>query len=347
MTLVAIATGTMFVSCSSNDDAPTEPARETEDTTYEVSLSLAGEYTDVSEEPLGRADAGAPKKYYGVNVYCMKTDGSESSYSKYAFGVFDNAADMTITLLGGYKYKFECTSVKDEADSLFIQKDYNDCFLYPFGVYYYRYNFYCYYIKDINKFITSQTDYLRHIKNGKSTVEGTDLQYPRMDRFYGELEDFVPSDGATASIPMKRTAFGIKVIVNGVPDGNLTWTDTNDGNYGYLRFDCEGCTGTDKSEYPQIFTFENVYDCWKSEEVYTKDFTIYFTWTRANGYKQYFNESITVKRNVMTSITVNLKGGANDVTIGVNEDETPMGNEDISIEYDGGNLNVTPVDPQE
>ena len=90
-----------------------------------------------------------------------------------------------------------------------------------------------------------------------------------------------------------------------------------------------------------------MYDCWKSEEVYTKDFTIYFTWTRANGYKQYFNESITVKRNVMTSITVNLKGGANDVTIGVNEDETPMGNEDISIEYDGGNLNDTPVDPQE
>ena len=40
MTLVAIATGTMFVSCSSNDDAPTEPARETEDTTYEVSLSI-------------------------------------------------------------------------------------------------------------------------------------------------------------------------------------------------------------------------------------------------------------------------------------------------------------------
>jgi hypothetical protein len=63
--------------------------------------------------------------------------------------------------------------------------------------------------------------------------------------------------------------------------------------------------------------------------------------------KQYFDEKITVKRNVMTTITVNLKGGANDVTLGVNEDETPMGNEDISIDYDGGNLNDTPVDPQE
>ena len=138
---------------------------------------------------------------------------------------------------------------------------------------------------------------------------------------------------------MKRTAFGIKVIVNGVPDGSLTWSDRNYDSYYNLRFNCDNCTGPDKLEYSQIFTFSEVYDCWKSEEVCTEDFTIYFTWTRANGY--------TVKRNVMTTITVNLKGGANDVTLGVNEDETPMGNEDISIDYDGGNLNDTPVDPQE
>ncbi len=146
---------------------------------------------------------------------------------------------------------------------------------------------------------------------------------------------------------MKRTAFGIKVIVNGVPDGSLAWSDRNYDSYYNLRFNCDNCTGPDKLEYSQIFTFSEVYDCWKSEEVYTEDFTIYFTWTRANGYKQYFDEKITVKRNVMTTITVNLKGGANDVTLGVNEDETPMGNEDISIDYDGGNLNDTPVDPQE
>lgn len=48
----------------------------------------------------------------------------------------------------------------------------------------------------------------------------------------------------------------------------------------------------------------------------------------------------------MTTITVNLKGGANDVTIGINEDEPPMENENVNIDYDGGDLNDTPVDPQ-
>ena len=103
---------------------------------------------------------------------------------------------------------------------------------------------------------------------------------------------------------MKRTAFGIKVIVNGVPDGSLTWSDRNYDSYYNLRFNCDNCTGPDKLEYSQIFTFSEVYDCWKSEEVCTEDFTIYFTWTRANGYKQYFDEKITVKRNVMTTIGI-------------------------------------------
>ena len=73
---------------------------------------------------------------------------------------------------------------------------------------------------------------------------------------------------------MKRTAFGIKVIVNGVPDGSLTWSDRNYDSYYNLRFNCDNCTGPDKLEYSQIFTFSEVYDCWKSEEVCTEDFTI-------------------------------------------------------------------------
>lgn len=143
---------------------------------------------------------------------------------------------------------------------------------------------------------------------------------------------------------MKRTAFGIKVVVNGVPDGSLSWREDRDR----IRFNSvNGCTGSDKLEFSQIYTFADVYNCWKSEDVYVEDFTIVFTWTRANGYMQRFNEKITVKRNVMTAITVNLKGGANDVAIGVNEDDTPMDDEEVNVDYDGGNLNDTPVNPEE
>lgn len=357
-----------FSSCSNVEDPLPEPTPNEEGTTYEVSLNLGGEYTEVSEEPLGRSDEAAHKKYYGINVYCMKTDGSEDTYSNYAYGVFDNVADIRITLLGGYKYKFECTSVTEDIDTLFIDREYignnYECFLScPFreskGSDFKNEYRYVFHTKKINYFIISQNIYLMDIKYGNCKVDNHSYPMnPRMDRFYGELKDFLPSSGPIATIPMKRIAFGIKVVVNGVPDGNLIWEDSEFDIQGWdsfdkvalekgLRFNCEGCTGMEKQEYSQIYTFANVYDCWLSKEVYTQNFTINFTWTRANGYKQYFNEKITVKRNVMTTITVNLKGGANDVTIGINEDDTPMGNEDVNVEYDGGDLNDTPINPEE
>ena len=59
----------------------------------------------------------APKKIYGINVY-YKKDG-DTQYQNYAYGLFDNIEDMTISLIGGYKYKFECSMVKNDADTLY------------------------------------------------------------------------------------------------------------------------------------------------------------------------------------------------------------------------------------
>lgn len=359
--LIGVLVSINLSSCSGNDEPLPEPILNEEGKSYVVSLNLGGEYTSVTEEPLSRANEVTPEKYYGINVYCMKTDGTETSYSRYAYGVFDNVADMKVTLLGGYKYKFECTSVTEDNDKIGYQSVWSNGtstynLIYPFITYYSSYyGTTGFPLLNLNSFIINQERNLYRIKYGTSSVKiyedsYIDKYYPRLNRFYGELEDYIPSDGATATIPMKRTVFGIKVVVNGVPDGSLEWYDNKDYriNYDYgLTFSCENCTGPDQIECNDIFTSPEVYDCWKSEEPYTQDFTIYFVWTRANGYKQYFDKKITVKRNVMTTITVNLKGGANDVAIGVNEDNTPMDNEDISVEYDGGNLNDTPVDPEE
>lgn len=341
---VTILSTGVLLSCSNADEPQSDPINEPDNVTYEVKLSLGGEYTNVSESPLSRADNASPKKYYGINVYCMKTDGSETSYNHYAYGVFDNQLDMKISLLGGYKYKFECTSVEDDLDIMYLSSagtDY-EAISYPFYLYG------SFYIKDINSFSISQSNYLYYIRRGYSTVrniygEGISTDYPRLNRYYGEMEDFIPGNGATAVIPMKRTVFGINVVVNGVPDGCLSWQDKSMN----LTFNTNGCEGPEKMEFPHIFTFSDVYDCWKSEETYSQNFIIDFIWTRGNGYQQYFTENITVKRNVMTTITVNLKGGANDVSIGIAEEDVPMDIEDINIDFDGGDLNDTQVEPQE
>lgn len=339
MVLIMALIGSVITSCSNADEPLPEPTTSNDEgASYEVSINFAGEYTEITEEPLGRADEESPKKFYGINVYCMKTDGSESAYSRYAYGVFDNIADMRITLLGGYKYKFECTSAT-EGDDLFYK---DSSYLYrPFTTSeVFSSGDDRFYKSQLNNFITSQSYYLNGIQLGNTydNFKSTKI-YPRMDRYYGELTDFIPSEGGVANIPMKRTVFGLKIIVNGVPDGTLRWTINS-------LYTNKTCTGSDIVEVSTIYTFYEVKKCWETD-TYSQDFTISFTWTRSNGYKQYFSEDFTAKRNVMTTINVNLKGGANDISLGIVEEDTPMESEEISIDYDGGDMNDTPVNPEE
>ena len=79
-----------------------------------------------------------------------------------------------------------------------------------------------------NKFHVSTTTYryLDYIKYGTTDVctESSFVRsnYPKTDRFYGELEDYVPSSDGIANIDLKRTAFGLKFIVTPPVDGTLS-----------------------------------------------------------------------------------------------------------------------------
>ena len=336
----------LCVACS-NTDAD-EPQLEVDNQkTYEVSLNFGGDYVDVTETPLSRADE--PKKYYAINVYCMKTDGTETSYSTYARGVFDNKEAMKITLLGGYKYKFECTSAIEGEDKFYINSS---------GTLYWPYTYHTY-ASDINKF-QMDSSFGSELQYGSICPDVTSYfifyyDYPKMDRYYGQLMDYLPTEGGAATIPMKRCVFGVKMTINGVPDGTLNWDSQL---YDYVSDDKSYCiyltkrshTGDEKLEFSSVYTFYDVYSCWQKAiggEDYTKTFTIHFTWNRANGYSQSFSKEFTVKRNVMTNINVTLSGGREEVTIGMEEENFAMTDETTDVEYDGGFLNDTGENPTE
>ena len=104
--LFLVGSSTLF-SCSNNEDELLSKEQEQNDQeTYTVSFDLGGEFISTSETPLSRTEV-IPKKIYGINVYYKKD--SEQNYQNYAYGLFDNIEDMTISLIGGYKYKFECS----------------------------------------------------------------------------------------------------------------------------------------------------------------------------------------------------------------------------------------------
>ena len=93
-----------------------------------------------------------------------------------------------------------------------------------------------------------------------------------------------------------------------------------------------------------MYTFYEVYKCWQAEK-YSEDFTIQLTWERANGATQTFEKAITVKRNVMTTVNVNVNGTTTDSSLGVKEDNTPMGNENVDMNFNGGDLDDNEVNP--
>lgn len=330
--LAALVAALLMAACNSDTTEMLEPTTPNEEPkTYEVRLSFDGEYVDITEEPLTRADEDAPKKLYGINVYSMKTDGSESDYSHYAYGVFDNKEDMVISLLEGYKYKFECTSViegEDKFPSSYFSGSSSSYFDIPFNLY--SSNLY---ISDVNKFNSSAYNYLNGLRYGATVSNNAMSAHPAMDRYYGELEDFDPTT-TVATIPLKRTAFGIKYVVPSVPDGSLSVLASVSGES--LKIHPQ--TITEPVESTAIYSFYYVYNCWKVEHVYTVSVTLKFEWTRANGSVQSFTKDITVKRNVMTVLTVNLDGGSrglNDVTLGIEEEQTEMEIENDEVQFNG------------
>ena len=120
--LFLVGSSSLF-SCSNNEDELlSKEQEENEQETYTISFDLGGEFISTSETPLSRTEV-ISKKIYGINVYYKKDD--NSPYQNYAYGLFDNIEDMTISLIGGYKYKFECSMVKNDVDTL-----YYDCLLY-------------------------------------------------------------------------------------------------------------------------------------------------------------------------------------------------------------------------
>ena len=319
MALFAVLMCVNFLACSNENE---EIAIENK--SYEVKLSLGGEYVDVSESPLSRTST--PKKYYAMNVYSIKADGTQNSYVNYAYGVFDNISDMKITLYEGYKYKFSCTSIVEGEDKFSYNGEYLESPFFVFGGN-------PFYLSELNTFITSSNLLLQGIFNGTThTADGKISEYPRMDRYYGELAGYVPSEKNTAVISMKRTVFGLKIIIDGVPDGSLSWyTSPN------LLLNKTSHNNQTSLEFASTYVMSNVFTSWSLDN-HTEPIDIFFTWTRGDGSIKNFKQSISVKRNVMTNVNVSLKDGSNYVSFDFKDESSTMTDETINVNYDGGSI---------
>lgn len=282
-----------------------------------ISLGVGGDF-NVSSDPATKA--GADDGIYGINVYFDKEkDGTANDI--YAYGVFDNVESMTITLLSGYKYKFTCTFAKNEAQSLYYgQYDGNTYMGYaaPFQTNKHSST------QLGNAFIYSNTsgEYLSGIGTGdtvilSSTGGTTTTLYPRTHRYYGELDSYSPVAGGIVTIPLKKTVFGLKVIIKGVPEGTLSATVAANGT----ELLNQTTTSSDYVSPAYLRSFRNVYDCWKNESTLAGTVSWTYTSSKFSQWNLSGSSNITFKRNVLTTVTVSVTPDSASASISLTEEE--------------------------
>jgi hypothetical protein len=299
------------------------PQTSEEDPEY-ITLSLGVSGT-------GETKATATANLYGINVYYDSAkDGNIDAH--YAYGVFDNIEDMKVTLLKGYHYRFACTLVKNGKNILYCGQ--------------YGGNTFSGYAKPFqransastalsNKFLykSDDDDYLSGIGSGTATLKTTagyeDKDMPSLERYYGEVTDYTPVTGGVVTIPLKKTVFGVRFIIEPVPEGTLTAS-------------CGGLLSGTSSPGKQIdsgsriYSFSDVRGCWLADD-YTMNATVNWTFT-SSVFSQYNHSSsrlVTFRRNMLTTVTVSYTPDNASAQIAFNEESLRENNIYLFVNSDG------------
>lgn len=300
-----------FSACGSDETIVGQEEPEKELKEYTVSLKLGGEIT-TSEAPLARAETESTD-LYGVQV-SRKKDG-ESSYKKFAYGLFDNVSDMKINLLEGSVYEFVIALVKDGKS--FFSKD-SDGYGQPFH-------------KQSTSLKVEGTvlnNYFEYSTSWKMASLGNGYYY-EADWYYGETKDYTPSVNGTVEIDLKHTVFGLQYEVSGITDGTVSVTIKNDKR----TFFTESGITADYTSEEKIIAFYDVYNAWQYADNYTENLSVTVNWRRGIGVVQDLGtKTIQVKRNVMNIVRIQLGSNDGNAAFGITtEDDSSMTEESVDV----------------
>lgn len=329
----------VFAGCSksSNEVNPEEPDVNGEPKEYIVSLGMTGEI-EISESPLlGRASSD---DLYGIQVY---TKTATTEYTPYAYGLFDDKSKMTIKLLEGYQYKFITTMIVNGKNYIYKSPYTNSYGVDPFSIGGYT-------LLLENKFVYNSNLSMIQISYGEATLfnsQNSSVNYrcPNIDRYYGEVMDYMPTENGKVSVDMKRVVFGVRFIADGLTEGKLKISIQQAPeliiSYGGIL------------EISEIFTFPHritfggeVFNSnsWTKDD-YTETIPVSVSWEKADGaIVPLINQDITFKRKTLSTITIKVKDSSVNNGVEINQESGDLiAGDNITIE--SGTGTDTPVDP--
>lgn len=239
--------------------------------------------------------------------------GNYKPYEFFAGGLFDNISDLTVNLKKDAKYRIRCIYIKDGKTT--VNKD--DSYHIPE------------YDKPYSKYgiqINNAFDY----NNSFDFDTGWYSEYSKcQDTYYFEVDNYIPSPQAALNIDLKHTVLGLKYTIIGLTDGYLTMlVKTQKENI----FSSDDISENGEANIG-IIRCINIENAFQYPDNYTETATVSIKWMRGIGIEEDLGSTdITLKRNMLNNIKINLSANDRDSNFGINTETTDMGNESTYIE---------------
>lgn len=309
MAMFAILMCVNFASCSNDGNEVPEQGKE-----IMVSLGFSGDF-EISESPLSRATSD---DLYLIRV--QKKNGS--SYTSYAYGLFDDIESLEIMLTENATYGFQAAILKDGKNRLYNS---NGSYGLPFSTS----------ITVGNSFTYSNTTSASFVPGDYKLSDGSTYGLPNVDTYITpSTVDYTPTEENTSvQLQMLRQSFGVNFIAEDITKGSLkiemSATKNSGGTLSAPSFELT----SNSSSLEDIFYMP--FSAIIQEDGNPKmNASVKFTWVIEDGNEVVLGTpTITFERNMKTTIKIKV---AEDIESGIGftyyDESNEMG--------DGGTYNV-------
>lgn len=297
------------------DKESTAPSSNNDNGYITVSLGFTGEDPIITTTPMSRANEA--KDWYQIQVYSCPI--GKSYYTYYGYGFFDNTENMIINLKEGYQYKFVADMIVDASEKI------NKFSLSNSG-----------WASIGNSFYFSTDEHIRYLGEGYIYMSKPYDQYnrPDVDRFYGITEGYVPEEGGSVSIDMKRVSFGAKFVAKEFTSGSLE-IQIDQSPTKTLK-----CADGNVAEC--IVSFNNTASAYKNDN-YSENIAVNIIWVKDDGVRSpIVSENITFVRNHLTTIEFEVKEEAESNSFNITANEEWETGDTITVGNDGIDTEVNP-----
>lgn len=268
----------------------------------EVTLECSGEIIDIGQSPLSRS--GGTDLYY-LQVYTVVEYEGKEFYETYAHGLFSDPDNMKVRLLKNDKYAIVATMVKDGANV--IRHDDNGYYYLPFNC------------RLENTFVHDNNFNVNDICFGAAEMVTEDNSsfltyfFPSIDRYFGIVEGYVPSEGGTVGIDMEKMIFGLNVVTENFTEGSL-------------MVDINGARGI-VMDYPDVeafrtyslyYLYDTYYDYVVNDAGANEWVEVTVWWTDGTGKRHNIGQCpVAIYRNKITTIKIRIDTTLSPVSSGI------------------------------